>query len=128
MLSRSLAAVLLLSSPTLFAADKKIEAKDLPAAVQAAIQDSARGAIIKGYAREVEGGKTMFEVETIVNGHSRDLLFDASGTLVQVEEATTLDTVPDAVRAALEARGHVLTVEQVTRGKAVTYEATIERN
>ena len=40
--------------------------------------------MIKGYAREVEGGKTLFEVETTVNGHSRDLLFDAKGTLVSV--------------------------------------------
>lgn len=70
----------------------------------------------------------MFEVETTVSGHSRDLLFDASGTLVEIEEATNLDTVPAAVRAALEARGHVLTVEQVTRGKTITYEATVEKN
>jgi uncharacterized membrane protein YkoI len=126
-LSCSFVAVLLVV-PTLFAADKKIQAKDLPPVVQAAVQESTRGAVIKGYAREVEGGKTMFEVETTVNGHSRDLLFDAKGTLVSVEEATTLDAVPAAVKTALEARGHVVTVEQVTKGKAVTYEATIERN
>ena len=121
-------AVLVLGTITLFAADKKIQAKDLPPAVQKAVQDATRGATIKGYSREVEGGKTMFEVETMVNGHSRDLLFDASGTLVEIEEATSLDAVPAAVRTALEARGRVLTVEQVTRGKTITYEATVEKN
>jgi uncharacterized cupredoxin-like copper-binding protein len=121
-------AVLVLGAAAVFAADKKIQAKDLPPAVQQAVQDATRGATIKGYAREVEGGKTMFEVETTVNGHSRDLLFDASGALVEIEEATNLDAVPAAVRTALEARGHVLTVEQVTKGKTVAYEATVEKN
>lgn len=126
---RSLAgALLVLGTATLFAADTKIQAKDLPPAVQKAIQDATRGATIKGYAREVEGGKTMFEVETTVNGHSRDLLFDARGTLVEIEEAIRLDAVPAAVRTALEASGHVLTVEQVTRGTTISYEATVEQN
>lgn len=120
--------LLVLGTPTLFAAEKRIQAKDLPPAVQAAVQDATRGATIKGYAREVGGGKTMFEVETTVNGHARDLLFDASGTLVEVEEAMSLDAVPVAVKTALAARGHVVTVEQVTRGKAITYEAVVEHN
>jgi uncharacterized cupredoxin-like copper-binding protein len=120
--------VLVLATSTLAAAEKKIQAKDLPAAVQKAIPDATRGATIKGYAREVEGGKTMFEVETMVNGHSRDLLFDASGALVEIEEAVRLDAVPAAVRTALESRGRVLNVEQVTRGKTVSYEATVQKN
>jgi hypothetical protein len=105
-----------------------IQAKDLPPAVQAIVLEATRGATIKGYAREVEGGKTMFEVETTANGHSRDLLFDASGTLVEIEEATSLAAVPTAVRTVLEARGRVLTVEEVTRCKTISYEATVERN
>jgi uncharacterized membrane protein YkoI len=121
-------AVLVLGTTTLVAAETKIQASDLPPAVQKAIRDATRGATIKGYAREVEGGKTMFEVETTVNGHSRDLLFDASRALVEIEEATRLDAVPAAVRTALEARGHVLTVEQVVRGTIITYEATVEKN
>jgi uncharacterized membrane protein YkoI len=121
-------AALLLGANPLLAAEKKIQAKDLPPAVQKAVQDATRGATIKGYAREVEDGKTMFEVETTVNGHSRDLLFDASGTLVEIEQAMSLDAVPAAARTALEARGRVLTVEQVTKGQAVSYEAMVEKN
>jgi hypothetical protein len=112
MLIGSLAAVLQVAGVPIVAADKKIQVKDLPPVVQAAVQESTRGATINGYAGEAEGGKTMFEAETTVNGHSRDLLFDASGTLVEVEEATSLDTVPAAVLTALEARGHVVTVDQ----------------
>ena len=122
------AAVLLLGVTGLRGADRKIQAKDLPPAVQTAVQEETKGATIKGYAKEVEAGKTMYEVETTVRGHSRNLLFDATGRLVEVEEAVTLDAVPAAVKIALEMRGKVLTVESVTKGKTVTYEAQIEKN
>jgi uncharacterized membrane protein YkoI len=121
-------AVLVLGVTTLSAADTKIQAHDLPVAVQQAIPAETRGAAIRGYAKETEGIQTMYEVETTLNGHARALLFDAHGKLVEVEEATTLEALPEAVRTALKARGKVLSVETVTRGKAVTYEATIRAN
>ena len=120
--------VLALGVTALFAAEKKIQAKDLPPAVQKAVQEETTGATIKGYSQEVENGKTMYEVETTVNGHSRDLLFDATGTLAEAEEAIGIDAVPAAVKSALEARGKVLTVETVTKGKTVTYEAQVQKN
>jgi uncharacterized membrane protein YkoI len=122
-------AVLALAVAGLSAADKKIQRKDLPPAVEKAVQlEETKGATVKGLAIEVEGGKKMYEVETTVNGYSRDLLFYATGRLVEAEEATTLDAVPAAVKAALEASGKVLMVETVTKGKTVTYEATVEKN
>jgi len=118
----------LLLGVTLVAADKKIQAKDLPPAVQKAVQEATKGATIKGYSKEVENGKTEYEVETMVNGHSRDLLFDPAGNLIAAEEAVALDAVPAAVKAAFEARGKVLLVETVTKGTTVTYEAQIQKN
>lgn len=113
----------------LAAADKKIQMKDLPQPVQkAARQEEAKGAKIVGLASEVEAGKTMYEVETTVNGHTRDLLFDASGKLVETEEETPISAVPAAVKAALEARGKVLKVETLTKGSIVTYEAQVQMN
>jgi uncharacterized membrane protein YkoI len=119
---------LVLSVAGLAGAEKKIQAKDLPPAVQKAIPDETKGATIKGYAREIEGGKTLYEVETTVNGHSRDLLFDATGRLVEVEEAISLDAVLAAVRTALETRGKIVTVETVTKGQTLTYEAVVLKN
>jgi len=113
----------------LAAADKKLQMKDLPQPVQKAVQqEQARGATIVGLASEVEGGKTMYEVETKVNGHTRDLLFDASGKLVEAEEETPIGAVPAPVKAAFEARGKVLKVEALTKGNVVTYEAQVEKN
>ncbi len=113
----------------LAAADKKIQMKDLPQPVQKAVQqEEAKGTKIVGLASEVEAGKTMYEVETTVNGHTRDLLFDASGKLVETEEETPISAVPAAVKAALEARGKVLKLETLTKGSIVTYEAQVEKN
>jgi uncharacterized membrane protein YkoI len=124
----SLAGAAILLGATLGAADKNISAKDLPPAVVKAVQEETKGATIKGYSKEVENGKTMYEVETTVSGHARDLLFDAAGTLVTTEEAVTLDSVPAPVKAAFGAKGKVLLVETVTTAGTVTYEAQIEKN
>ena len=102
--------------------------KLLEPTVRQAVEQETKGAAVKGYAREVEGGKTMYEVETTVSGHTRDLLFDASGKLVETEEETPLSAVPPAVKTALEARGKVLKVETLTKGSTVTYEAQVEKN
>ena len=111
------------------AADKKVQMKDLPAAVQKTVQaEEAKGATIVGLATEVESGKKMYEVETTVGGHTRDLLLDSTGRIVETEEETALDVVPAAVKTALDARGKVGRVETVTRGTRVTYEATVEKN
>jgi uncharacterized membrane protein YkoI len=77
---------------------------------------------------QMEGGKTIYEVETTVGGHTRDLLLDAAGRIVETEEDTSIDTVPAAVKTALEARGTVGKVETVIKGKTVTCEAVVEKN
>ena len=111
----------------LSADEKKVQMKDLPPAVQKAVQEQTKGAELKGLALETEGGKTFYEAETIVNGRTRDLLFDAAGHVVEVEEAVALDAVPAPVKAAFESQGKVLKVETVTKGKTVIYEAQIEK-
>jgi hypothetical protein len=112
----------------IFAAEKKIQSKDLPPAVQKAVPAETKGAAIKGYNQETEKGKTFYEVETMLNGKSRDLLFDASGALVEVEEEIALVSIPSAAKAAIEKRaagGKVNKVESVTKGQSVSYEAAI---
>ena len=122
-------ALALIIAAGLSAADKRVQMMDLPAAVQKTVRaEEARGARIVGLATEVQGGKAMYEVETIVGGHTRDLLVDASGRIVETEEETGIDAVPAAVKTALEARGTVGKVEAVTKGTTVTYEAVVEKN
>jgi uncharacterized membrane protein YkoI len=114
-----------------FAAEKKVKLADLPAPVQKTVQEQTKSATLKGLSKEVENGKTFYEIETMANGKSRDLLVDPSGEIVEVEEATTLDSVPAPVKATLEKaaqKGKILTVETVTKGSAVSYEAVVSKN
>ncbi|HQZ39768.1 MAG TPA: hypothetical protein PLH72_12090 [Vicinamibacterales bacterium] len=111
-----------------FAADQKVELKSLPAGVQKAIRDETKGATLVGLSEEREDGKVLYEAETKVNGHTRDLLFDSTGALVEVEEEVAIDAVPAPVRSALMTRGKVLKIESLTKGGTVTYEAQVEKN
>ena len=113
-----------------FAAEKKIQMKDLPPAVQKAVEEQTKGATVKGISKEVENGKTMFEVETTVNGKGRDLILDPAGAVVEVEEEVTLDSIPAPAKAAIEKKavgGKITKVETLTKGKSVTYEAAIKK-
>jgi uncharacterized membrane protein YkoI len=109
-------------------ADQKLQMKNLPAAVQKGVTANLNGGALKGLSKEVEGGKTIYEVETTLNGRTRDFLLDATGRLIELEDEMAVDAVPAAVKAALEAHGKILKVESVTRGKVVTYEGTVEKD
>lgn len=111
------------------AAEKKIQMKDLPAAVQKAVhEEEMKGATVKNILAEKEGGQTVYEVETMIGGHTRDLILDATGKVLESEEEISIDAVPAPVKAALEASGKVIKVEALTKGAHVTYEAQVEKN
>jgi uncharacterized membrane protein YkoI len=127
---KSLVLTAALLAPALIA-DTKIKMEDLPKPVQDAVKEQTKGATIVGFAKEVEKGKAMYEVETKVNGLGRDLLFDAKGKVVSIEEETTLDKIPAAAKAAIEkkaAGGKITKVETVTQGSVVSYEAVVNKN
>ena len=112
------------------AQEQAVKMKDLPPAVQKTVQEQTKGAVLKGLSKEVENGKTTYELETTVKGRSRDLLIDASGVVVEVEEEVALDSIPPAAKAAIAknaAGGKITRVETVTRGKTTTYEAAITK-
>lgn len=108
------------------AAEKKVQLKDVPVAVQAAVREHARDSSIRAVIEESDKGKVMYEVETTRAGKARDLVFDAAGALVEVEEEMSIEAAPAAVKAALSAHGKVVKLESLTKGGVVTYEAQVE--
>jgi hypothetical protein len=66
----------------------------------------------------------------IVNGHSKDVQIDPSGTVTEVEEAVGMDALSPEVKAGLAAKagaGKIVKVESLTKkGKIVAYEAKID--
>jgi uncharacterized membrane protein YkoI len=108
------------------AADKKVELKDLPPAVQKTVAEQTKNAELKGLGIETEKGVKSYEIETIANGKHRDLSVDAKGNVTSVEEETAIDSIPAPAKAAIlkkVATGKLGMVETVTQGSKVLYEA-----
>lgn len=111
------------------AQEKKITRADLPPPVEKAVAGVSKGAAIKGYSEETENGKTTYEIEMVVNGHTKDVELDPTGAIVEIEEEAAMDSLPANVRAGLNAKaaeGKILKVETLTKnGKLVAYEAKV---
>jgi uncharacterized membrane protein YkoI len=112
-------------------AEEKIKRSALPPAVEKAVQAETQGATIKGFAQEREQGKTFYEAETVVNGHTRDVLFAGDGTIAEIEEEVAFDSLPANVQAGLTqkaAGGKITKVESLTKkGKLVAYEGQVKK-
>jgi hypothetical protein len=128
----AIAASGLLFAETAFAQEKKIKRSDLPPAVEKTVAAKSEGATIKGFSTEKEKGETFYEAEMMVNGHSKDVLIAADGTVAEVEEQVALDSLSADVKTGLQAKagkGKILKVESITKkGKLVAYEAQVNTN
>jgi hypothetical protein len=115
-----------------FSQEKKIKRSDLPAAVEKAVAAQSKDATIRGYSQETEKGQTFYEAEMMVNGHSKDVLFDSNGSIAEVEEEVAIDALPQAVKDGLQAKagkGRVGKVESLTKhDKLVAFEAVVLTN
>jgi uncharacterized membrane protein YkoI len=109
--------------------ERRIRRVDLPAAVERIVQAQSQGATVRGFTVETEKGVAFYEVEMIVAGHSKDVLMDATGAVVEVEEQVALDALPAAVRDGLLAKagsGKIAKVESLTKASGlVAYEAQL---
>jgi hypothetical protein len=127
---------ILLASVLLFAGlavaqEKKIKRSDLPPAVEKTVVAQSAGATVKGFSKETEKGQTYYEAEMIVNGHTKDILIDTNGAIVEVEEEVATDALPAEVKAGLQAKageGQLVKVETLTKqDKLVAYEAQVTK-
>jgi hypothetical protein len=123
-----LAIVGLLGSAT--AQEKKgkgLQLKDLPTAVQKTVQDNLNGGQIKNIAKEKEDGVAQYEIESVLNGKTRDFNVDTKGSLLLMEVATTIDAIPAAAKSAIltkVADGKLTLIEIFTKtGQPTMYEA-----
>ena len=112
------------------AQEKKLKKSDLPAAVQKTADEQSKGATVRGYGSEIEGGKKVYEVELTVNGHAKDVTFDGTGKVVSVEEEVLLESIAGPAREAIQkavGKGKLQKVESVTENGNSFYEASIRK-
>src|SRR5882757_6657022 len=110
-------------------AETHIPCNTLPAAVLRQAKIEAGDATIHGCVKDKENGKLTYEVETLKDGKSRDILLDDSGSILELEQEIAVDSLPPAVSDAIARAAHggkVGKVESVTRGGVIaSYETTI---
>jgi hypothetical protein len=110
-------------------ADRKISRSDLPPAVQKAADAQMQGGTVRGYSTEVEDGQREYEMQLMVDGHSKDVSFAPDGSLLEIEEQVNLESLAPSVRGALQQRagsGKIVKIESLTKhGAIVAYEAQV---
>jgi uncharacterized membrane protein YkoI len=111
--------------------EKKIAASALPAAVRKAAAEESKGAIVLGYSKETEAGKTYYELEMKRDGLSENILMDSTGAVTEIEKEVPTDSLPSAVREGLHkaaGEGKIVKVESLTKhGTLVAYEAQVRK-
>jgi hypothetical protein len=113
------------------AQDQRAKIKSLPLAVQKTVEEQSKGAKIRGLSKEVEKGKTQYELELTVDGRNRDMIIDPSGAILEVEEDVSLESLSPAVKSEVEksiGASKLLRLESVTKGGVLTgYEASVSK-
>jgi hypothetical protein len=85
------------------AEETKIKEADVPKAVLDGVAKKYPTAKRVGFEREVEHGKTVYEIQLVNDGHKIDVDVSPDGRIVEEEEEIAFDSAPDPVRKAFSA-------------------------
>jgi hypothetical protein len=105
--------------------ERKIGKKSVPAAVLSAFKSAYPNATMLGFAREKENGKVFYEIESKDGDIGRDILYNADGTIEEIEETIGTGDLPSAIRDVVQSKypGAVIAkAEKITHGEKVGYE------
>lgn len=112
--------------------DDEIELKAVPAKVMAAVKTKFPNAVLKKAFKEVEDGKTMFEIEATESEKGLDLAVTPEGVITEVERELDPKALAEPILAAIAAKfpGSTIkgaeSVETLKDGNTVkTIEATV---
>lgn len=81
--------------------EQTIKAKDIPRAVMDEFKRAYPLATMTGCSKEKEKGKVHYEIESKDGTTARDVVYEADGTLVVVEESIAYADLPQPVRDAI---------------------------
>ena len=108
--------------------EKKISKKTLPVEVLKSFEEKYPGATIKGQLKETSEGIVYYEIESVDSSRVRNVLFKPDGTVVEVEESTPLDRLPQFVRDSVKVKypdAMIISAESVMRDLHVEYELVL---
>jgi hypothetical protein len=103
----------------------------LPSVIATAFHRAYPEATILNVSRERHDGKVVFEIESQDGPTRRDLIYDMEGRALEIEEIIPVDSVPEAVRAAIARdfpSAQLAGAERIMRGEVILYEVQVRRN
>lgn len=106
-----------------------IKKEAVPPGVIAAFEESYPAATIKSYETEYRGGETCYEIESMEGTIERDILYNGSGGVMEIEESLAINQLPEKVRKSIEnkhSKGKIIAAEKVTQGAEITYELIVQ--
>ncbi len=109
--------------------EQKLRPAEVPAAVTEAAAKRYPKAQIAGWSKEVEDGKTTYEA-SIADRSKRDVVFAEDGSLVAVEEAIRISSLPAEVKRTLETKypgAVVAKAEKIYHGDEIQYEVALRK-
>lgn len=113
------------------AEEEKVAIEKVPKAVMNAVKARFPGAEIKGAEKEVEDGKTTYELELTHDGQSLEVSATADGKIVSVEKEIKVADLPAAVTEAIHAKYPKATLksaEEVDEDGKISYEVVVEKS
>ena len=116
--------------PSARADEEKIPLDKVPAPVMKAFKAKFPKAEIKAAIKEVEDGKTTYEIESMQDGLSIDCVLKPDGDFVEIERQIKLTDLPKAVSDAVATKypkSKSKKAEEVTKDDQTTYEVTVEK-
>jgi hypothetical protein len=120
----ALVIVVLIAAPAP-AGEESVPLDKLPAKVTAAVKAKFPKAELVSAQKELEDGKTLFEVAIKNEGHNVEVTVKDDGTIVEIEKEITTKDLPKAVADALDAKypkADIKKVEEITVGTTINYE------
>src|SRR5215471_18341023 len=102
-----------------------------PPAVLEAFKKQYPNATIKSVSSEKEGGRIVYEIESMDGPQRRDLLYEANGKVISTEELIPSAQLPKAVVDALAAKypkAPIVSAEKLTDKDGMRYEVVLKIN
>ena len=113
-----------------YAQEKGEKKTKAPQAVMDAFKKAYPNAQIKNVSSEKEGGKIIYDVESVDGTQRRDLLYSADGKVLETEEAIPNAQIPKTVVDAVAAKypkAPIVSAEKLTKtGESMIYELVIK--
>ena len=108
-----------------------VTATEVPRAVLDAFEQMYPGAEVKGYAKEIEGGETLYEISCEFEGRTSDAVFKPDESVNVIEEVIPAEQLPEAVRRKIASEFPEYTVtiaEKMNTAEGMFYEVKISSN